>query len=68
MFMVLLPELARFAFNAVGGPLAEMAGAQEIRGLIYGLVIILFLRFAPGGLIEFWTRGRAWLRRWPRSG
>ena len=68
VFMVLLPEMARLAVNAIGGPLAEMAGGQEIRGVMYGLVIILFLRFAPGGLIDFWTRGRAWLRRWPRTG
>jgi branched-chain amino acid transport system permease protein len=68
VFMVLLPEMARLAFNAIGGPLAEMGGAQEIRGVIYGLVIILFLRFAPGGLIAFWTSVLARLRRWPHSG
>ncbi len=68
VFMVLLPELARLAFNAIGGSLADIGGAQEIRGVIYGLVIILFLRFAPDGLIAFWTRAVAWLRRWPLTG
>lgn len=65
VFMVLLPEAARLAFATLGGPLAEMSGGLEIRGVIYGLVIILFLRFAPGGLIQFWHDGRAWTRHWP---
>ncbi len=65
VFMILLPEAARLAFNAIGGPLSAMAGAQELRGVLYGLAIILFLRFAPDGLIAFWHQARARLARWP---
>ena len=29
-------------------------GAQELKSMLYGLVIILFLRFQPRGLVGAW--------------
>lgn len=67
VFMVLLPEGARLLFASFGGALGDVfsSNAQEIKGAIYGLVIILFLRFAPHGLLGALRRLAAALRRWP---
>ena len=50
-----------------GGSLGDLfsSNAQEIKGAIYGLVIILFLRFAPDGLVGALRRLSAAARRWP---
>jgi branched-chain amino acid transport system permease protein len=67
-FMVLLPEVARMGFSAISnssvGDLFS-SNAQEMKGVIYGLVIILCLRFAPSGLIGLYRRLVARLRLWP---
>jgi branched-chain amino acid transport system permease protein len=67
-FMVLLPEVARMGFSALSnssvGDLFS-SNAQEMKGVIYGLVIILCLRFAPSGLIGLYRRLVARLRLWP---
>ena len=40
-------------------------GAQELKSMLYGLVIILFLRFQPRGLVGAWhDLKRAWVH-WP---
>jgi branched-chain amino acid transport system permease protein len=38
-----------------------------ITDLVYGLLIILFLRFFPLGLVGVWQRFRKWLRTFPFS-
>ncbi len=67
VFMVLLPEAVRLVFTLPGGAAGSLfsSNAQEIKGVIYGLVIILFLRFAPDGLIGALRRLAAAVRRWP---
>lgn len=67
VFMVLLPEMARLAFAFLGGSLGGVfsSNAQEVKGVIFGLVIILFLRFAPSGLVGAFRRLGAAIRRWP---
>ncbi len=67
VFMVLLPEMARLAFAFLGGSLGGVfsSNAQEVKGVIFGLVIILFLRFAPAGLVGAFRRLGAAIRRWP---
>ena len=37
----------------------------EIRGIANGLVIVLFLRFKPDGLIGFWRDARRYWTNWP---
>jgi branched-chain amino acid transport system permease protein len=56
VFLSLLSEGLRGMISASGGLLAGFlsTGAVEVRGLIYGLVIILFLRLEPAGLIGAW--------------
>ena len=51
----------------VGGSLGGVfsSNAQEVKGVIFGLVIILFLRFAPSGLVGAFRRLGAAIRRWP---
>jgi len=67
VFIVLLPEAARTVFSWFGGTLGDVfsSNAQEIKGAIYGLVIILFLRFAPDGLVGAIRRAIDAVKRWP---
>lgn len=39
--------------------------ASVIIDLVYGLLIVLFLRFFPLGLVGLWQRVRRWLRTFP---
>ena len=67
-FMVLLPEASRIAFSYLSGSSVGdlfSSNVQEVKGVIYGLVIILCLRFAPSGLIGLYRRLVARLRLWP---
>lgn len=67
VFMVLLPEAIRIAFDLFGSGLREAFAtrALEVRGLIYGLVIILVLRFQPEGLVGLWRETRRIWSNWP---
>ncbi|MGH2508093.1 MAG: branched-chain amino acid ABC transporter permease [Ktedonobacteraceae bacterium] len=40
----------------------------ELDALVYGVLIILFLLFEPGGLVGIARRGQAWMRRFRTSG
>jgi branched-chain amino acid transport system permease protein len=67
IFVMLLPEVTRAAFGLVGGQLEAIftTGAQELKSILYGLVIILFLRFEPRGLVGVWhDLKRLWVH-WP---
>lgn len=37
----------------------------DVQNIVYGLLIIVFLLWAPGGLIELWERAGRRLRAWP---
>lgn len=67
IFMTLLPEGIRILFEALGSGLQEIFStrALELRGLIYGVVIILVLRFQPEGLIGVWREIRRIWSNWP---
>jgi branched-chain amino acid transport system permease protein len=62
VFLTLLAEALRLMISTSGGLLAGWlsTGAIEVRGLIYGLVVILFLRLEPAGLIGVWRRLGRW--------
>lgn len=67
VFMTLLPEAVRLIFDLFSGQLTEIfaSRALELRGLIYGAVIILVLRFQPDGLIRIWRETRRIWGNWP---
>jgi branched-chain amino acid transport system permease protein len=67
VFIVSMPELFSALSSTLSGPLgaAMTTGAYEIRTILYGLAIILFLRFDPRGLRGIWHDARhAWVY-WP---
>ncbi|MCJ9703188.1 MULTISPECIES: branched-chain amino acid ABC transporter permease [unclassified Bradyrhizobium] len=67
VLIVLLPEAARLVFSFFSAQLDAVftTGAQELKSMLYGLVIILFLRFQPRGLVGAWHDiRRAWVN-WP---
>jgi branched-chain amino acid transport system permease protein len=67
IFIVLLPEAARLAFSLFSAQLdaAFTTGAQELKSMLYGLVIILFLRFQPRGLVGAWHDLKRFWVNWP---
>lgn len=50
-----------------GFPGANLINNQifDVQDLVYGLLIIIFLLWAPGGLVELWERAGRRLRAWP---
>ncbi|WP_342712693.1 branched-chain amino acid ABC transporter permease [Bradyrhizobium sp. B124] len=67
ILIVLLPEATRLVFSLFSAQMdATFAtGAQELKSMLYGLVIILFLRFQPRGLVGAWHDiKRTWVH-WP---
>ncbi len=67
IFLVGLPEITSSIFGMFGETAKQFlsTGAHEIKGLLYGLVIILFLRLQPHGLMGLWQDAkRAWTL-WP---
>lgn len=63
-----LAEALRVLIGSSGGPLAALfptaASALELRGIVFGVAIILFLRFQPNGVVGLWhALAAAWKRR-----
>lgn len=67
VFIVLLPELSSAAFALLGEETARLlsVGAHELKSMIYGVVIILFLRFQPHGLVGLWLDAKRLWVNWP---
>jgi branched-chain amino acid transport system permease protein len=68
VFLTGLAEGLRLVINSTGGSLAELfptaASTLELRGVVFGVAIILFLRFQPNGVVGLWQAVVAsWLRR-----
>jgi branched-chain amino acid transport system permease protein len=67
LFVVLLPEAVRLLFGLFGSGAEALlsTGVHEVKSILYGLVIILFLRFEPRGLVGIWhDLKRIWVH-WP---
>jgi branched-chain amino acid transport system permease protein len=67
VFIMLMPEAARLVFSLFSTQLEAVftTGAQELKSMLYGLAIILFLRFQPRGLVGAWHDiKRTWVN-WP---
>jgi len=67
VFIVTLPEVVSAVFGLLGGHYAELltTSAHEIKSMLYGLVIIAFLRFDPRGLLGIWHDVRRLWVHWP---
>lgn len=67
VFLSLLPELIRFGFATFGDPDSSIytTYVYEIRGIAYGLIMVIFLRFKPEGLIGLWKDARKYWSNWP---
>lgn len=67
VFIVTLPEALNFAFNLLGPAWSEAlsASAFELKSMLYGLAIILFLTLDPRGLVGIWSDIRRLWVNWP---
>lgn len=67
VFIILLPEFARLMFVLAGPQMQQLfsTAALEMRTILYGLVIILFLRFEPRGLAGLWADVKRLWTNWP---
>lgn len=67
VFIVSLPEVVSALFGLLGGEYAALltTSAHEIKSMLYGLVIIAFLRFDSRGLLGMWHDLRHLWVQWP---
>lgn len=67
IFIVLLPEVGRTLLSLLGEHAARLfsTGANELRSVLYGVAIILFLRFEPRGLVGLWRDVKRLWVNWP---
>jgi branched-chain amino acid transport system permease protein len=65
--ITLLPELSGRMFALIGGPLTQLssANAPELKGVIYALMIMIFLRFEPDGMAYRWQHIKRFWSDWP---
>lgn len=68
-FLILLPEFMRLTLGGSGSKLEALfsTNAYEIKELLYGAVIIFFLRFEPEGLAGIWRKLKRFFVTWPLS-
>ncbi len=67
LLIVLLPEATRLLVSLFSTQMDALfsSGAQELKSMLYGLVIILFLRFQPRGIVGAWHDIRRLWVNWP---
>ncbi len=67
--IVLLPESLNLAFAAAGDGVKTLMADRiyEVKGLMYGVVILLFLRLEPEGLAGIWRKAKRFWVQWPLS-
>ena len=64
-----LPEIVRFVFSLTDGAAEALFenNIYEVRALMYGVVILLFLRLEPEGLAGIWRKSKRFWVNWPLS-
>lgn len=64
-----LPDFSRYVLSQLGGVFSAVASGNsaEIKGVIYAVVIMLFLRLEPEGLAHQWSRTKRFWSDWPYS-
>jgi branched-chain amino acid transport system permease protein len=67
--ITLLPEVSGRVFDLIGGPMKQFsaANAPELKGVIYALIIMVFLRFEPDGMVWRWQHIKRFWSDWPYS-
>ncbi len=67
--ILMLPELLNFGFTLAGPGFTTLMADRiyEIKGLMYGVVILLFLRLEPEGLAGIWRKVKRFWVHWPLS-
>jgi branched-chain amino acid transport system permease protein len=67
VFLSFLPELIRILVSIFASEDSAFYTSYvfEIRGIAYGVVIVIFLRFKPEGLIGLWRDARKYWSNWP---
>ena len=67
--ILLLPELLNVGFAAAGGGLKTLMADRiyEVKGMMYGVVILLFLRLEPEGVAGIWRKCKRFWVQWPLS-
>lgn len=69
IFLSLLHELIRIGFGYGGSALQALLTDRiyEIKEILYGVVILLFLRLEPEGLAGIWRKTKRFWVKWPLS-
>ena len=67
--IILLPEVLSLGFNAAGDNFKTLMADRiyEVKGLMYGVVILLFLRLEPEGMAGIWRKSKRFWVQWPLS-
>ncbi len=67
VFLIGLPEVTAAIFSLFGEEATRTltTSAHEIKGMLYGLVLIGFLRLQPHGLMGLWQDARRLWTLWP---
>jgi branched-chain amino acid transport system permease protein len=67
--ILLRPELLNLGFDAAGDGVRTLMADRiyEVKGLMYGVVILLFLRLEPEGLAGIWRKSKRFWVQWPLS-
>lgn len=68
-FLVLLPEAIRLGTGGTGSRFEALLSTNmyEFKEMLYGVVILLFLRFEPEGLAGIWRKLKRYFVLWPLS-
>ena len=71
VFVTLLPIVTRWGLDAVGGLVVSQSNLDalvpQLRLVIFGALIVLFLIVEPDGLARLWRNIRNYFRVWPFS-
>lgn len=67
IIITLLPEISSRLFALMGGNMQSLSSANfpELKGVIYALIIMLFLRFEPDGMTSRWDHIKRFWSDWP---
>ena len=67
--ILLLPELLNAGFDLAGDSVKTLMADRiyEVKGLMYGVVILLFLRLEPEGMAGIWRKAKRFWVHWPLS-
>jgi branched-chain amino acid transport system permease protein len=67
VLIVFLPEITALLVGLTGETMQEMMATKafEVRNILYGAIIIAFLRFDPTGLVGIWRDIRRTWVNWP---